>query len=279
MFPGIDPNTQTFLLWALAILVMAWTWIPALVSALGGTRLSHGLTSQAAGSDQTAGPDEALWANQLTQLGYEPIGAGWLRVNFAGSEWALYTPVRVFRNASANIYAFMQKAPAPFHFWPGAVFATCWSDGVLLLTDNNSNAEPDFEDEFIRQGIVTLNLADIETIHRNVTEAMIRSGRRPDSDSSPEALFLALQRYLGPEAKRAHGRAGTQYLFVHILIHLCASMPSLTLVSLTHWSLPFINLILALILGLGESSHKRQYARAVRAAFRNEQIVPKGEGS
>ena len=36
--PGLDPNTAIFLLWGMTALVLAWTWIPALISALGGTR-------------------------------------------------------------------------------------------------------------------------------------------------------------------------------------------------------------------------------------------------
>ncbi|MCE9532276.1 MAG: hypothetical protein K8T89_14320 [Planctomycetes bacterium] len=269
MIPGIDRNTQLILLWGLAILVLGWTWLPALIAALGGSRFTQGISNEAAGKDLSSPDrDDALWANQLQALGYELIGSGWQRINFASSEWSQYMPLRVFRNEYKNCYAFMQRAPAPFYFWPGAVFATCFADGGLLLSDNNLDAAPNPDDEVIRQGLVTLNLADVEELHLATMAALNRAGRKPDSDLGMETLLQALERVIAPGIKKQNGRAGTQYLFVHGLIHLCASTPLISLLGVGHYSVPIVNLVLGLILGLGESSHKRQYARAVREAIR-----------
>lgn len=273
--PQPDMNTVIVLLWGFAALVMAWTWVPALIASLGGTRYSSGGSNDTHAMEPTrAEPDYAFWAEQLHELGYEPLGSGWMRVNFAGPEWSLFTPVRIFKHPQKHCYAFMQKAPAPYFFWPGAVFATCWADGGLLLTDNNLAADPHPDDEYIRQGVITLKLADVEALHLATMEALQRRGRKPDPDMTVEALLQATDRYFGPEAKHVHGRAGTQYLFAHGLIHICVSTPAAYITSLTHWSVPLVNLVFAFILLVGENAQKRQYARAVRAALRARQALP-----
>jgi len=245
---------------------MAWTWIPAVISSLGGTRF---LCGPAADSDADAAKREAdyeYWAAQLTELGYEPLGRAWSRVNFAGPEWVIFSPLRVFANPDKHCFAFMQKAPAPFWFWPGAVFVTVWADGAMLVSDNNLVGDPNPEDELIRQGVVTLKLAELESLHLATMEVLRRSGRKPEAE-------LTMERHFAVEAKRAHGRAGTQYIFAHGLIHICLSTPAAYVAGITHWSVPLVNLILALVMLYGESAQKRQYARAVRRAFQLKQFT------
>jgi hypothetical protein len=273
--PGFDVKTAIIVLWGLTVLVLAWTWVPALIAALGGTRYLCGGTNDTHGTEAaSAQPDYAFWAEQLESLGYEPIGHGWMRINFAGQDWSLFTPVRVFRNSQKQCFAFMQKAPAPYYFWPGAVFATCWADGGLLLSDNNLAAQPHPDDDFIKQGVVTLKLSDVEDLHLATMEVLKRRGRKPDAELNLETLLHAAERHFAPESKKHYGRAGTQYLFAHGLIHICVSAPAAYISGITHWTVPLANLVLALILLLGESAQKRQYARAVRAALRMRQALP-----
>src|SRR5262249_1391645 len=155
-----------------------------------------------------------------------PIGHGWMRINFAGQDWSLFTPVRVFRNTQKQCFAFMQKAPAPNYFWPGAVFATCWSDVGLLLSDTNVPAQPHPQDDFFKQGVVTLKPSDVEDLHLATMEVLKRRGRKPDAELNLETLLHAAERHFGPESKKHYGRAGTQYLFAHGLIHVCVSAPA-----------------------------------------------------
>ena len=271
--PGIDPNTAIVVLWGMAALVLAWTWIPALISALGGTRYLTGLAPDLEGNDRAARePDFQFWAGQLAALGYEPLGYAWSRINFAGAEWMLFTPLRVFVHPQKQCYAIMQKAPAPFWFWPGAVFATVWSDGSMLISDNNVAGDPNPEDDLIRQGVVTLRLAEVEALHLATTEVLRRNGRKPDAELTNEVLLNAIQRHFGADAKRTYSRAGSQYLFAHGLIHICLSTPAAYIAGIGHWSVPLVNVILALIMLYGESSQKRQYAAAVRYAFRQKQM-------
>lgn len=275
MIPGLDQETIVIIVWGLAALVLAWTWIPALIAALGGTRYASGIINAGQSLEPSARePDYAFWAEQILALGYEPLGAGWIRISCAGPEWSLFASVRVFKSPSKNCYAYMERAPAPFFFWPGATFATCFANGALLLTENNRAGEPHPDDECIRQGTVTLNLAEVEALHLATLEALRRLGRKPDPELNMEALLHALERHDAPESRRTHARAGTQYLFAHGLIHVCVSIPAAYLLGFMHWSVPLANLVLALVLLFGESSQKRHYAAAVRAALRARQKLP-----
>lgn len=269
---NIDPKTAIIILWIVAALVLAWTWIPALISALGGTRYLTGLAPDQEAADRAKRePDYEFWAGQIQALGYEPIGSAWTRVNFAGPEWALFTPLRIFVNRQKQCYAVMQKAPAPFWFWPGAIFVTIWADGTMLISDNNVAAEPNPEDELMRQGIVTLKLSELEIAHLATMDILRRAGRKPEGELTVDVLLSALQRHFGSDARRNYGRAGSQYLFAHGLIHICLSTPAAYIAGIGHWSVPLVNLVLALIMLYGENSQKRQYAAAVRAAFRQKQ--------
>jgi hypothetical protein len=273
--PGIDPNTALIVLWGVTAVILGWTWIPALIAAMGGTRLLCGGSHEAGGLDTSAKEaDFAFWFEQLEQLGYEPVGIAWMRVNFAGPEWSLYSSVHVFRHAQKQCFAFMQKAPSPFNFWPGAVFATCWGDGGLLVTDNNLAADPHPDDEFIRQGVVSLNLEKVEALHLATMEVLRRLGRKPDPDQGVDTLLHAVERQMGPDARRHYGRAGTQYAFAHGLIHICLSSPAAFITGIGHWSVPLANLVLGVVLLFGESAQKRQYAKAARAALANLRSMP-----
>jgi hypothetical protein len=94
----------------------------------------------------------------------------------------------------------------------------------------------------------------------------------PENELTVDALLSAMQRHFGPEARHNYGRAGTQYLFAHGLIHICLSTPFAYMTGIGHWLVPLVNLILATILIYGESSQKRQYAASVRFAFEQKQI-------
>ncbi len=266
MIPGVDPDSVVALIWGLALLAMAWTWAPATIASLGGTRYSSGETPNSDGP--LPAKDYQFWADQLIALGFEPLGAGWMRIDFAGQDWSLYSPVQAFRNTAHQCFAYMSKAPAPYYFWPGAAFLTCFADGSALHTNNNSELGPNPDGEFCEQGVVSLSLAEVAAYHWATQELFQRSGRKLDTDLSMDNLLRTTDRFFGPKAKQEHGRAGTQYLFAHGLIHISASTPAAYLAGLTHWSVPIVNLVLACVLSFGESMQKRQYAAAVRAGLR-----------
>jgi hypothetical protein len=273
--PEIDKNTVVVALWALAVIVLAWSWVPALISALGGTRFLCGGSLETYGMEPSAKePDYSYWAEQLLAAGFEPLGNAWMRTNFAASDWSLYSDVRVFRHPQAQCFAFMQKAPAPFNFWPGVVFATCWADGRLLITDNNSATDPKPDAELIRQGVVSLRLDKVLSFHLATMEVLRRSGSNPDPELTIDTLIHSWERHLGPEQRGYYGHAARQYLFVHGLVLILLTSVAAYFTGITEWQVPVTNLAIASLLFVGESSQKRQYARAARTALRDLQAMP-----
>jgi hypothetical protein len=275
-------NTALVGLWALAAIILAWTFVPALLASIGGTRFLNGETPEGWIQEPPASEvDYAYWRDQLLELGYELLGDAWVRIDFAGENWSLRSRERVFRNPSKHCYAIMQKAAPPFNFWPGVIFATCWADGRLLTTDNNLAADPHPDDEFIRQGMVGLTLDPVEEFHLATMEALRRTGAKADPELTLETLLQSCRQHFGVEARRHYGRQATQYLFAHGLIHICLSTPIVYVMGMGHWSVPLANIVLALLLMFGESSQKRQYALAAREALGRERFAPgekRGDG-
>jgi hypothetical protein len=273
--PQIDKDAIVVGLWALAVIVLAWSWVPALIAALGGTRFLCGGALETHGMDPSANqPDYSYWAEQLLAAGFEPLGNAWMRTNFAASDWSLYSDVRVFLNQHSHSFAFMQKAPAPFNFWPGVVFATPWADGRLLVTDNNSAADPKPDDDLIRQGVVSLRLDKVLTYHLATMEVLQRNGRKLDPELSLDTLLHCWERHIGPEQRTYYGRAARQYLLVHGLVLVMLTTVAVYFTGPTEWQVPVTNIAVAMLLFIGESSQKRQYARAARAALRELQSMP-----
>src|SRR5262245_48030980 len=77
-------DSTTIVLWGIAALILGWTWVPALIAGLGGSRYANGGTDDPSVLDSANEPDYRLWSEQLASLGYEPIGAGFMRLSFHG---------------------------------------------------------------------------------------------------------------------------------------------------------------------------------------------------
>src|SRR5687768_12719085 len=103
----MDEPTLTVVLWGAAILFLGWTWVPALVSALGGGRYANGGTDDPTALEPGAAEaDYAFWSQQLLALGYEPLGTGWMRLTFHGPQWRYESRVRGFYSRARQTYAF-----------------------------------------------------------------------------------------------------------------------------------------------------------------------------
>src|SRR5262245_58614484 len=106
----MDDTTLAVVLWGLTALVLGWTWLPALISGLGGARYANGGTEDPSSLEPIADePDYAFWQQQIVALGYEPLGPAWMRITFHGSQWRYETRVRVFYSRAKRAYAFVQK--------------------------------------------------------------------------------------------------------------------------------------------------------------------------
>src|SRR4051812_45432709 len=90
--------TWAVLAWCLAVVLLGWTWLPALLSGLGWTRYSNGGSEDPTQLSTATEPDFLFWQQQLVGLGYEPLGMAWMRITFNGPDWRYQTEVRVFRS-------------------------------------------------------------------------------------------------------------------------------------------------------------------------------------
>ena len=238
-------------LWGAAILLLGWTWIPALLSGLGGTRYANGGSEDPSLLESASEPDYLFWQRQLAARGYEPLGTAWMRLTLHGSDWRHESQVRVFRASDRRTFAFIQKQPRPLDIWWLTTFATCWQDGGLLLT-NNAVDQPPGTGDFVIQGMESMNLAAVEELHQAEAARQRAAGRRPDPDGSLDTLLAATARHAGPEARYTGVKLGQAYLLAHGGIHAALSVPVAVTVGLGHWGLPMVNLVLGAVLAVSE---------------------------
>jgi len=251
-------------LWGLAALVLGWTWVPALLSGLGATRYANGGSEDPSLFEAATEPDYLFWHRQLVALGYQPLGVGWMRLTFYGSDWRYETQVRAFRSADRQTYAFLQRQPRPLDVWSLVMFATCWRDGGILLTNNAADQPPDTSD-YVVQGMETADLGAVDELHRREVAQLRATGRRPDPDGSLDTLLRATARHAGPQACYHGVKLGQSYLLAHGAIHAVLSAPAALTMGFGHWSVPMANLILGSLLAISSYAARRRAGRLMRA--------------
>jgi len=252
------------LLWGVTALLLGWTWIPALIGGLGGTRYSNGGSEDLTVLDPERGEaDYLFWHSQITALGYEPLGTGWMKINYHGPSWRYETQVRVFHSRAEQSYVFIQKQPKPLDVWWITMFATCWTDGGLLLTSNSAD-EPPGNGDYIVQGIESEDLRAVQELHLAERDRLLKSGKRTERDHGLETLLNAARVHSGPAARYLGMKQGQSYLLAHGLIHFFVSIPAAFLSNWDHWSLPMVNLILGSLLALGDRGAKARAGKILR---------------
>jgi hypothetical protein len=260
-----DPTT--IVLWGVAALLLGWTWVPALIAGLGGSRYANGGTDDPSALDAANEPDYRLWADQLLSLGYAPIGAGFMRLSFHGSDWRYETKVRAFYSRAKQTYAFVQKLPRPLDVWWLTMFATVWRDGGLLLTGNGQDEAPG-EGEYVVQGMESMDLTAVEALHAGQRDRLTAAGQKPETDGQFETLLAATERHSGRAARHLGIKLGQSYLIAHGMIHAFATFPAVYIRGLTDWAVPVVNIALGLLLGLSEYLAKHRAAVIMRQKIR-----------
>lgn len=250
-------------LWGATALLLGWTWIPALLSGLGGTRYANGGTEDPSVLQSANEPDYLFWQQQLAARGYEPLGTGWMRLTLYGKDWRYETQVRAFRSAERKTFAFIQKQPRPLDVWWLTMFATCWQDSGLLLTNNGADQPPDTGD-YVVQGMESMDLAAVEELHHGEAARLRATGRRPDPDGSLDTLLRAAARHAGPQARYLGVKLGQSYLLAHAAIHAVLTVPVAMTVGLGHWGVPMVNLILGGALAFSEYMARQRAGRMMR---------------
>ena len=278
-----DPEVMRWViagLWGLTAVLMAWTWVPALLSALGGTRYQNGGEEDPGPlAPSAAEPDYAFWHDQFRALGYEPMGHGFMRLVHAADRWVEFHRVRVFHSRQKRRYGFVQKGHPPFDVWLIASFATCLNDGGLAVTSNVELEEPVNRTDYVHFGKPTHDLAELEEVHEKILARMRETQPWPDADQSLENLLRRTDEYAGPQLRENFRRAGKKYLTVNALFHLCVSLPTAVILGPGHWGLPLSNLLLYTLLRFGNAAHQSQLASEVRQKLlelRREQVRGRG---
>jgi hypothetical protein len=270
--PDIDKDTVLVALWTAAILLIGWTWFPAIIGALGGGRYQlRGVQRVENFPANTNDPDYEMWAAQLFHLGYEGVGIGTARIEFFEDQWRIEAPTRVFYSRSKYIHALVRKMPEPWNWWRDVMFVSRLSGGAILMTHNHEMPASEPGSPVFQQGMETFDLVELEQMHLTTLEEFRRRGLRPDSDPDLESLLRALEEAAQPSVKAGAARLGKRFLALHFIIHGCVSLPAGYYAGLAHWGLPLTNLVLALVMRIGESAQKRQIASAFRQAMRDRQ--------
>jgi hypothetical protein len=261
----MNDATLSLVLWCATGLILGWTWIPAFIAGVGGTRYSiEGSDDPTVLTPGYSGADYAAWHKQISALGYDPLGIMRMRITCHGPLWRYEIHARVFRSRSKHVYAFIQKQPWPLDSWSLAMFATCWNDGGLLLTSNGAQESPD-HGPYVVQGTETTDLAAVEQLHLATCEKMKDAGKRPDPDGSLETLLTAIRKHAGSAARYVGLKLGQTYLAPHVFIHLIVSVPFVYMNGIGHWSVPFANLIVGSVIAGGEQIAKRRAGKLLKA--------------
>ena len=260
----MDETTWAVLAWCLAVVVLGWSWLPALLSGLGWTRYANGGSEDPSQLSTATEPDFVFWHRQLESLGYEPLGTAWMRITFNGPDWRYQTDVRVFRSNRTKTFAFIQKQPRPLDVWWLTMFATCWQDGGLLLTSNAVDHPPSAGD-YVVQGMESYDLNAVEELHRKQVSRLQTEGRRIDPDGSLETLLTATNKHAGQAARQMGMKLGQTYLLTHAAIHVVLSVPPAVMMGILHWAVPLSNLTLGSALAASMYAAKRRAGALQRA--------------
>lgn len=261
----MDDTTLAIVLWGATALLLGWTWIPALIAGLGGSRFQlTGSEDPTALQLTNAAPDYAIRYEQLTKLGYEPVGSATMRMNFHGSDWRHDFQFRVFWSRAKQTFAFLQKQPRPLDVWWLVSFATCWTDGGLLLTNNGSNEEPG-EGDYIIQGIESDDLAAVESLHMSTRDRLVASGKRIERDGGLETLLTAIRNQASSAARYVAVKLGQTYLMTHAVLHVVLSLPIAFINGVGHWGVAMVNLVLGSLFALSEFITRRRAGEKLRS--------------
>jgi hypothetical protein len=260
----VNDTALVIVLWGSVAIFLGWTWVPALIAGLGGTRFRiDGTEDPVALQSAAAEPGFATRFQQITNLGYEPLGVAQIRLTFYGSAWRFDIPMRVFWSRTRKMFAFYQQQPRPMDSWWLISFATCWSDDGLLLTNNAVDESPS-EGQYVVQGIEANDPAAVEALHLATRDRLQTGGKQPIPNGSLETLLAAIRGNAASAARYVSVRLAQTYLATRIPIHLVLSAPVAYMNGLGHWLLPAANLGLSVFLIAGEQVAKRRAGKLLR---------------
>jgi hypothetical protein len=263
----LDPEVEDVVItgaWLVAGAASLWCWVPILLHVLIGTGYENGgaedtTATEPDGSD----PDYTEVHAVLTELGYEPLGAGFMRLFFYRWSWRVRTRVRAFRSRATKRFAFVTNGSFPNHRYNHVFFATCWADGGSLLTTSWSVKFLHVNGPDVTNLCPTASVIALERHHAAAVSEMEAQGRAADADMSLNHLLSVTR----SRAQRVRGQ-GRKALFSFALSWLIVQglVTGIAVHRSGWWNLaPALTCIVALVLiRLIDLNAQLAHARALR---------------
>jgi hypothetical protein len=180
-------------LWILAVIVLAWGCVPPLFHLLGLTRLTQSVESAATDlgpSDDEPDYDDVY--HQLAALGFAPLGAYWDRLWFFYFHWVKSFRTRVFFRRDTHSFACVYRLA------PGeqvrVAFVTCFTDQSLVWSGNSLESHQFPEEDWVRWGHVTENLAELCEMHEEMVGKFRTAARSIDTSGELAGLLACVAR-------------------------------------------------------------------------------------
>jgi hypothetical protein len=246
------------ILWVFATILLAWTWIPALISGLGGVRVQYLVQETAAFDVEPNDPEFMEWYVKVLDLGYEAHGKGRMRIVFAGPRWVYDSRLLVFYSNREKTFLLLQRQPAPFSVWAPVTFVTCWTSGGLLVTSSALDLEPGEIAEYTTQGLSTTDLVALSDYHQSQAKHMRDSGFRNETDLSMDLLFMSFRRLATPKARYRFIKQGQVHLAMRFLFHGAVTLIWISWTELLHPLVPGFNILFGLAFMISEYFMQRR---------------------
>jgi hypothetical protein len=223
-------------LWGAAGLAAFLVCLPPLLQFLGLSRLVNRFDESPGTVEPT--DDDPAYADiyrQLLALGLRPLGSCWEQYWFFNGHWTKAFHHRVFgsrdRKCFACVYRLVSGEPVR------VALATCFTDEALVWTANHFAEFRQLEEDHVRWGINTSDLAELLDSHRQVVEDFVAHGHPVgDHDSLPllaATLYTHNRRYIRGE--RHSGLTHLKYAFFWLGI---GPLVARTFFGLGNWVLP-----------------------------------------
>jgi hypothetical protein len=222
-------------LWLIAFIVLIWACVPSLMHVLGLSQ--HTQRSETAPKDLTpndAEPDYDDAYQQLTALGFRPLGAFRERLWFFYFHWSKSFRTRVFIHPERHCYACAYRLARER---VRVSFATCFSDDSLIWSSDSLEAYQLGDDDWIRWGFVTDDLAQLWALHQEVVDKYRRPCREVDARDDLSTLLNLIGKVNGRYVRQDRGRAGRMLKTSVLSLGICPIVAAF-IHGLGHWMVP-----------------------------------------
>jgi hypothetical protein len=225
------------MLWLLAGIVIVWALTPLLLHVLGLSRYVQTIETRPA--DLAVSEDESDYDDvfqQLRALGFEPLGA------YRESHWFFFFHwVKSFRTRVLVCHAHRCFA-CVYRLARGeqvrVAFVTCLGDSGLVWSSNSLETHHAEEEDFVRWGYVTDDLAQLFPLHQQLVEKLRSPTREPEIGAGLSLLLGAVAR-INQRHPRQDRRLALHFLKVCLFALGTCPLVAVLVLGHDHWTVPF----------------------------------------